>query len=108
MKRLTAQWVRKAEADLGMANRLASAKPPFHDGVCFHCQQFAEKLLKGLLQEMGIVFPKSHDLLKLLGLALPHDSSLQKLWRGLRTLNRYAVDFRYPGENATKRKAQAA
>jgi HEPN domain-containing protein len=91
-----------------MAKRLASAAPPFHDGVCFHCQQLAEKYLKGLLQEGGIIFPKSHDLLHLLGLLLPGDATLKTLWRGLRTLNRYAVDFRYPGVNATKRQARTA
>jgi HEPN domain-containing protein len=54
---LTTKWVRKAEADLGMAKRLAAGQPAYPDGVVFHCQQLAEKYLKALLQELGIVFP---------------------------------------------------
>jgi HEPN domain-containing protein len=30
--------------------------------VCFHCQHAAEKYLKALLQEGGLVVPRTHDL----------------------------------------------
>ena len=75
---------------------------------CFHCQQSAEKYLKALLIEQGIPFPKTHRLEDLLLLLLPHDASLKRLRRPLVTLTRYAVDYRYPGESATKREATAA
>ena len=52
MKRLTARWVRKADADEEGARRLARARPPLPDLVCFHCQQAAEKYLKALAQEL--------------------------------------------------------
>jgi hypothetical protein len=35
MKRETARWVRKAEADIQGARQLAAARPTFHDLVCF-------------------------------------------------------------------------
>jgi HEPN domain-containing protein len=76
--------------------------------VCFHCQQSAEKYLKALLIERGIGFPKTHRLEDLLLILVPHDTSLKKLRRAVVTLTRYAVDYRYPGENATKREATAA
>ncbi len=43
------QWIEKARSDLLNAdNNLASKEVPY-DTVCFHCQQAAEKLLKGYL-----------------------------------------------------------
>ncbi|MCU0979013.1 MAG: hypothetical protein MUF25_07575 [Pirellulaceae bacterium] len=39
---------------------------------------------------------------------VPHDASLRSLRRALVALSRYAVDYRYPDENATKREAAAA
>lgn len=108
MKRETARWLRKAEADLRGARQLAKAKPPLHDLLCFHCQQAAEKFLKAFLQEFGLVIPRIHDLEDLLHLTLPHDATLGKLTRGMVFLTPFAVDYRYPGESATSRQAKAA
>jgi HEPN domain-containing protein len=108
MKRETSRWVRKAEADIEGANDLAQAARPLHDLICFHCQQSAEKYLKAFLIELGVSFPKTHRLDDLLLLIRPHDASLGKLRRALVTLARFAVDYRYPDENATKREAVAA
>ncbi len=108
MKKETSRWVRKAEADLEGANDLARAGRQYYDLICFHCQQSAEKYLKAFLIERGVSFPKTHRLDDLLLLILPYEASLRKLRRGLVTLARYAVDYRYPDENATKREAVAA
>ena len=109
MKRLTARWVRKAEADIIGARALNSLRPAVPDLVCFHCQQSAEKYLKALMQELATPAPpRTHNLVKLLGHLLPHAPTLAKLRRGLRSLNPYAVDVRYPMTDATKRQADAA
>jgi HEPN domain-containing protein len=79
-----------------------------HDLVCFHCQQAAEKYLKGLLQEWGIVPPRTHNLVDLLNLVLPRDATLRPLRRKIESVTRYAVDFRYPDERANSRQARAA
>jgi HEPN domain-containing protein len=76
--------------------------------VCFHCQQCAEKYLKGLLEELGLSVPKTHDLDHLLTLLFPHHSSLRPLRRGLVFLTDFAVDTRYPGNNSSKRQATSA
>ena len=107
MKKLTREWLRKAEADLRLAKTIAREKPPLHDGVCFHCQQSAEKFLKGLLQERGVPVPYTHDLELLLHLA-PTDIALRKLRRGLEFLSRFAVAFRYPGLQAKSRQSTAS
>ena len=50
MKPLTKEWVKKAERDFTSANREWRArKNPNYDGLCFHCQQCAEKYLKACL-----------------------------------------------------------
>ncbi len=91
MKKETARWVKKAEGDMKMVRAGAKERPPELDGICFHCQQAAEKYLKGYLIELAEPFPKTHDLVKLLDLVLPHDPSLRGLRRGLRFLKVFAV-----------------
>jgi len=67
MKPITAEWVRKAEADFATAQREHAVEvEPNYDAVCFHSQQAVEKLLKARLQEADIAFRKIHDLTVLL------------------------------------------
>jgi HEPN domain-containing protein len=91
-----------------MARSLARGKAPYPDGVCFHCQQAAEKYLKGMLQEKGLPVPRIHDLELLLNFLLAHDVTLAVLLTPLASLNRYAVEYRYPGRTASIRQAKAA
>jgi len=108
MKRQTAQWVDKAEQDWEVAHKLAGGTLPPRDIVCFHCQQAAEKYLKALLQESGLVVPKTHELADILDLLLPGDATLARLRRKADSLTQYAVDYRYPGMMASKRQMEAA
>lgn len=108
MKRTTREWVRKAEQDFILAKQVIGSKTPLHDAVCFHCQQCAEKYLKGLMEESGLPIPKTHDLEHLLGTLIFNYPTLNSLRRGLLFLTSFAVNYRYPGMNATKRKALAA
>ena len=64
MKPATAEWVEKAEGDWNAARQLNRVrKDPSYDAVCFHCQQIAEKYLKARLEEAGLAFARTHDLL---------------------------------------------
>lgn len=67
-----------------------------------------EKLLKAALIETERDFSRTHDLNHLLDLILP----MQPLWEAFRSsfqeLVAYAVEYRYPGESATKEMAQTA
>jgi HEPN domain-containing protein len=105
---MTREWLRKAEADFRAAETLAAGSEPFHDQVCFLCQQSAEKHLKALLEELNLAIPKIHDLEDLLDLLLPHLSLLNRYRRGLRFLTGFAVDPRYPLLHTTKRQAASA
>jgi HEPN domain-containing protein len=109
MKRITQEWIDKAEGDWTSAQREARArKLPNFDLACFVAQQCAEKYLKARLQEAGIVFPKTHDLETLLNLVLPVEPTWNTLLTDLKLLKRFAVNFRYPGVSATKPDAQGA
>jgi hypothetical protein len=61
-----------------------------------------------MIQELGLAVPRIHDLKVLIDLLLPHDKTLRAMRRGLGTLTRYAVEYRYPGRNATTRQMQSA
>jgi HEPN domain-containing protein len=65
MKRLTAEWVQKAEEDYRTAELIARSHEPLHDQLCFHCQQSAEKYLKALLEELGLDVPRTDNLVAL-------------------------------------------
>ena len=109
MKPQTAEWVEKAEGDWNAANQLNRVrKNPNYDGVCFHCQQCAEKYLKARLEEAGITFARTHDLLVLHQLVLQAEPTWQGLQPLLISLNPFAVGYRYPGLTATKADAKAA
>jgi len=109
MKPLTIEWVTKAEGDLVSALRdWRARKTPNYDAACFHAQQCAEKYLKALLQENGLAFGKTHNLVTLLNLLLSLEPTWSTLEQDLRTLTEYAVDFRCPGAYATKQNAADA
>jgi HEPN domain-containing protein len=91
-----------------MANRSSRGKTPLHDGVCFHSQQCAEKYLKALLNELALAIPRTHNLDDLRNRLSQHHPGLRSLRRGLIFLTDFAVEYRYPGDNASKRQAQAA
>ena len=102
MKPSTREWIKKAEADYQLALSLSRRrKVTFHDHGCFHSQQSAEKYLKARLEEAGILSPKTHDLKKLLQLLLPVEPLWAALLPSLASLSNYAVEFRYPGHEAT-------
>jgi HEPN domain-containing protein len=52
--------------------------------------------------------PKIHNLVKLLGHLRNNHPSLLPLKRGLSILTPFAIATRYPGEDATRRQAEAA
>jgi HEPN domain-containing protein len=90
-----------------MARSLTSGAGRSNDGVCFHCQQAAEKYLKALMQELARAIPRTHALEDLLNLLLPHHPALNSFRRGLTFLTTFAVETRYPGKTAKKRQATA-
>lgn len=109
MKDLVKEWIKKAEGDAGTARRESAVKKSVNwDAVCFHSQQAVEKYLKGLLQQEGIPFSKTHDLSVMLNLILPAFPDLKNLSDDMERLSAFAVEIRYPGEEALQEDAETA
>lgn len=52
------QWRTKARSDWTTVEILLGSERCPADTVCFHCQQFVEKLLKALLTRHGVEAPR--------------------------------------------------
>ena len=97
MKKITGEWIRKAEGDYQVACRELETQPPIPEAVCFHAQQCLEKYLKAILQENDLAFEKIHDLDVLLQQCKGFIPQLEAHRDDLVKLSIYAVDVRYPG-----------
>lgn len=74
-----------------------AASPLLGPGA-YHCQQAAEKLIKGLLIAAARPVPKIHDLKDLANRAAPHYPDLADAMMGVRDLTVWGVAYRYPAE----------
>ncbi len=109
MKPITQEWIEKAEEDWAVALlALNSPQTKANNAICFHAQQCAEKYLKGQLQEEGVAFPYTHDLITLLDLLVLSHPLWTTLRPALLQLKNYAVAFRYPGDAADVNEANDA
>lgn len=108
MKPLVSEWVVKAEGDYRVATQLFAMQDPIYDAVCFHAQQCVEKYLKAVLQYHNTAFPKTHDLVELLGLNERFVPELLPLEQEMDRLTTYAVETRYPGISADEQLAKTA
>ena len=89
-------WFAMAELDIRTA-RLCSAESEELTGVAaYHCQQAAEKVLKGLLVASGVPYRKTHELDELVTAVLPYYPELAGMLDPLRPLSYWSWAFRYP------------
>jgi HEPN domain-containing protein len=94
---LTQQWLAKASRDLRAAEWALRADQQLWDIVAFHCQQGAEKALKGFLAWRNIPFRRTPDLVELAEQCQAVDSDFGALLIPASFLREFAVDPRYPG-----------
>lgn len=93
------QWFSIAEDDLSVAKICFSLVYPKKLSIaCFHCQQSAEKALKGFLVSRTIEPPKTHDLALLCEMCIGQDASFNELYDVCSDLTPYGVASRYPKE----------
>ena len=90
-------WLIKAQHDLAAARKLAGGDDPYLDTAIYHCQQAAEKAIKGLLTFYGQRFEKVHNIQLLTAHALPFAAQLAEWLDAAELLTPYATLFRYPG-----------
>lgn len=96
---LVRQWNEKAQRDWTAVEILSASEQCPAEAVCFHCQQFVEKLLKAFLTRHGIEAPKTHDLRRLIQLAEPIAPDISQFSDASDKLTVHGVETRYPGDS---------
>lgn len=76
---LAREWFNFAEADLQSALFLLNMRPAPLEIICYHCQQSAEKYLKGFIALNGGELLKTHDLIILYKKCCIYDPKLSNL-----------------------------
>ena len=90
------RWFGKADEDLRAARVLAEAEPSLLPSAAYHCQQVAEKLIKGLLAAAENSLQKTHDLDALAEMAMGEFPDLAEHLDFCRPLTSWGTIFRYP------------
>jgi len=90
------EWRLLAERDMSVAEYLAANMRPIPtEVIAFHCQQAAEKHLKGALLIMGEDPPYIHDLNRLCKLAIKYRPSFASILSPCAVITQFAVQPRY-------------
>jgi len=87
--------VKKAADDEALLAEILSARQVSDEIFGFHCQQAAEKLLKALLSQAGIGYPRTHNLRLLMDLLADAGHPLPVDLAELDMLSPYGTMFRY-------------
>jgi HEPN domain-containing protein len=92
------EWQKFATMDLESAEYLLKMHPTPVEIICYHCQQSAEKYLKGYLVLCGKNPPKVHDLDELCKLCTGISDNFKNIADHCSDLTAYGVHSRYPME----------
>lgn len=90
------EWLNFAEMDYQSAKFLMQMHPVPLEIICYHCEQAAEKMLKGFLVYHDVDVPKTHDLSMLCELCSSIEPEFSKISGVCMDLSPYAVQVRYP------------
>lgn len=104
--RLVKDWLIKAKSDLASAKKLATGAEYYLDTAIYHCQQCAEKAIKGYLVFHDKRVTKTHDIQDLLTDASAFEAEIAQWMEAGENVSQYATMFRYPGEHLEPTAAQ--
>ncbi|MDR3198387.1 MAG: HEPN domain-containing protein [Planctomycetaceae bacterium] len=91
-------WFDFADQDLDTAQLLIQMRPTHFEIICYHCEQAAEKYLKGYLVAHGTFPPKTHELEKLCAMCSETDNQFNEIVATCSFLTQFATQMRYPHE----------
>lgn len=94
-RQFVAAWLSRAAQDLGAARILARAPESYLGVALYHCQQAAEKAVKGFLVFHDQRPQKTHDIKRLVDMALPFEGGFFAWITAAEQLTPYATQFRY-------------
>lgn len=112
-RKITSEWLRKAEDDLKFAQVSLEELDNFYSHICILCHDSAEKFLKVFFISRGKKPLRIHDLVTLLNKCislLEDEKKFQFIKDGCRILNQYYTPLKYPTQypSATKKQAVQA
>jgi HEPN domain-containing protein len=87
--------LRAAEQDWKTVELLLQHPDAPVSSVCFHAQQYLEKVMKAVLVSNAVIFRRTHDLEELADLLERHGIALPLPKDQLKRLNPFAVTVRY-------------
>ena len=90
------EWFEFAKRDLESAKFLMNMHPRPIEIICYHCEQSAEKYLKGYLIKAGNKIERTHDLVLLNNKCKAIDKSFEIIEDECIELVPYGVQVRYP------------
>ena len=106
-RELIRAWIIKARNDLTTAREIGRLAEGPLDTAIYHCQQAAEKAVKGFLAFHDHRLERSHDIERLVELAVAYDESFNAWEDAAITLTPYATAYRYPGESSALEPSRA-
>jgi len=92
------EWFEFAKRDLESAKFLTNMHPIPIEIICYHCQQSAEKYLKGFVALNGSSIAKTHDLVILNKACKNYNINFSSIDDECIELVVYGVQVRYPYE----------
>ena len=95
---LVREWLDRALLDLTAARRLGTGDDPLWETAVYHCQQAAEKAVKGYLVFKDRRSKKTHDVEDLVKTAEEYETRFVAWHDAAKLLTPYAQEFRYPVE----------
>lgn len=95
-REIAKEWFLYAAKDLQSAVYLQGMRPVPVEIICYHCQQSAEKYLKGYIALNGGGIQKIHDLVALNRICRNYDLSFAEIQDDCLNLTDYGVQARYP------------
>jgi HEPN domain-containing protein len=99
-RELVQAWLIKARNDLETAQQIGALVDGHLDAAVYHCQQAAEKAVKGFLAFHDHRLERTHDVERLITLAARYDEGYSKWIDVGITLTPFATAYRYPGESS--------
>ena len=90
------EWFFIGDKDLESAIFLKNMHPVPLEIICFHCQQCAEKYLKGYLAFKEDKIEKIHNLIEIKEMCMNHGVDFKKIQEECKRLTDYGSNIRYP------------
>ncbi len=91
------EWLTAAWEDIQTAKVLGRGRRAILRTAVFHCQQAAEKAVKGFLTIHDCRFSKTHDIKALVVLAVSFEKEFESKKKAAARLTPYVAKCRYPG-----------